>query len=156
MQLKRSHLVIVVDEFGGTAGMATIEDIVEEIVGEIRDEYDEREQVLITDLGDGRYEVSSRLPIDELGELFGMDLDDEEVDTVGGLMAKQLNRVPIEGSELEVSGLRLVAQRGTGRRNRIGTIIVSRLEPDDQATESASEQPVRLQPIRDSDEPDPH
>ena len=92
MQLLRVHLVIVVDEFGGTAGMATIEDILEEIVGEITDEYDE-ENTNITPLGDGRFRVSSRLPIDELGELFGLKLDDEDVETVGGLMAKQLNRV---------------------------------------------------------------
>ena len=101
MQLKRVHLVIVVDEFGGTAGMATIEDILEEIVGEITDEYDE-ENTDITKLGDGRFRVSSRLPIDELGELFGLELDDEDVETVGGLMAKQLNKVPIAGSVVRV------------------------------------------------------
>ena len=95
------HLVIVVDEFGGTAGMATIEDILEEIVGEITDEYDE-ENTDITPLGDGRFRVSSRLPVDELGELFGLKLDDEDVETVGGLMAKQLNQVPIAGSVVDL------------------------------------------------------
>ncbi|MDN5726860.1 MAG: hemolysin family protein, partial [Propionibacteriales bacterium] len=92
MQLTHSHLVIVVDEFGGTAGMATIEDILEEIVGEIRDEYDHAEVAPVTELADGRFRVSARLPIDELGELFGKDLDDDDVDSVGGLMAKELNR----------------------------------------------------------------
>ena len=101
MQAKRVHLVIVVDEFGGTAGMATIEDILEEIVGEITDEYDE-ENTDITPLGEGRYRVSSRLPVDELGDLFGLKLDDEDVETVGGLMAKQLNKVPIAGSVVDV------------------------------------------------------
>src|SRR5215210_478095 len=129
MQAKRVHMVIVVDEFGGTAGMATIEDILEEIVGEITDEYDE-ENTDVTDLGDGRYRVSSRLPLDELGDLFGLELDDEDVETVGGLMAKHLNKVPIAGSVVEFEGLQLVAERSTGRRNRIGTVAVSRLEPE--------------------------
>jgi CBS domain containing-hemolysin-like protein len=134
MQLKRVHLVIVVDEFGGTAGMATIEDILEEIVGEITDEYDE-ETVDITPLGDGRYRVSSRLPVDELGELFGLKLDDEDVETIGGLMAKQLNKVPIAGSVVKYAGLEFVAERSTGRRNRIGTVVVSKI--DDEATDEA-------------------
>jgi CBS domain containing-hemolysin-like protein len=126
MQTKRVHMVIVGDEFGGTAGIATIEDILEEIVGEISDEYDE-ETVDITQLGEGRYRVSSRLPVDELGELFGLKLDDEDVETVGGLMAKQLNRVPIAGSVVKIAGLELVAERSTGRRNRIGTVIATRI-----------------------------
>jgi CBS domain containing-hemolysin-like protein len=129
MQLKRVHVVIVVDEFGGTAGMATIEDILEEIVGEITDEYDE-ETSDITELAEGRYRVSSRLPVDELGDLFGLKLEDEDVETVGGLMAKQLNKVPIAGSVVKYAGLELVAERSTGRRNRIGTVIVSRIDRD--------------------------
>jgi len=142
MQAKRVHLVIVVDEFGGTAGMATIEDILEEIVGEITDEYDE-ENTDVTDLGDGRYRVSSRLPLDELGELFGLHLDDEDVETVGGLMAKQLNKVPIAGSMVTFEGLQLVAERSSGRRNRIGTVVASRVEEqpveEDPQTEAATQ-----------------
>jgi CBS domain containing-hemolysin-like protein len=130
MQLKHTHLVIVVDEFGGTAGLATIEDILEEIVGEITDEYDE-ENNDVTELGEGRYRVSSRLPLDELGELFGLKLEDEDVDTVGGLMAKVLNKVPIAGSVVKFGGLELVAERSSGRRNRIGTVVATRIEPDD-------------------------
>jgi CBS domain containing-hemolysin-like protein len=136
MQAKRVHLVIVVDEFGGTAGMATIEDILEEIVGEITDEYDE-ENTDITELGEGRYRVSSRLPLDELGDLFGLELDDEDVETVGGLMAKQLNKVPIAGSVVNFEGLELVAERSTGRRNRIGTVVASRVEGDPTAADDA-------------------
>lgn len=128
MQIKRTHLVVVVDEFGGTAGLATIEDILEEIVGEIRDEYDDREVPDITELGEGRYRVSSRLPVDELGEVFGLKLDDEDVDTVGGLMAKVLNKVPIAGSVIKYDGLELVAERSTNRRNKIGTVVVSRID----------------------------
>jgi CBS domain containing-hemolysin-like protein len=140
MQLKRVHLVIVVDEFGGTAGMATIEDILEEIVGEITDEYDE-ENTDITELGEGRFRVSSRLPLDELGELFGLKLDDEDVETVGGLMGKVLNKVPIAGSVVKYGGLELIAERSTGRRNRIGTVIVSpapEVEDEDERVEAAT------------------
>ena len=141
MQAKRVHLVIVVDEFGGTAGMATIEDILEEIVGEITDEYDE-ENTDITDLGECRYRVSSRLPLDELGDLFGLELDDEDVETVGGLMSKLLNKVPIAGSVVQFEGLELLAERSTGRRNRIGTVVVSRVHAesteDDDRTEAAT------------------
>lgn len=131
MQLKHSHLVIVVDEFGGTAGLATIEDILEEIVGEITDEYDS-ENNDVTELGDGRYRVSSRLGVDELGELFGLDLDDEDVETVGGLVAKELNRVPIAGAVVKYGGLELVAERSTGRRNKIGTFVAGRI-PDESS-----------------------
>jgi len=134
--------VIVVDEFGGTAGMATIEDILEEIVGEITDEYDE-ENTDITELGPGRFRVSSRLPVDELGDLFGLKLDDEDVETVGGLMAKQLNKVPIAGSVVKYDGVELVAERSAGRRNRIGTVIATQISEDaesvdDERTEAAT------------------
>ncbi|HEX5993594.1 MAG TPA: hemolysin family protein [Jiangellales bacterium] len=132
MQAQRTHLAIVVDEYGGTAGLVTIEDILEEIVGEITDEYD-TEEAPVEELGDGSLRVSSRLHVDELGELFGLSLSDEDVDSVGGLMAKQLGRVPIPGSEVDFAGLHLVAERPSGRRNRIGTIVVTRAEPT-QAT----------------------
>jgi len=136
MQLKRIHLVIVVDEFGGTAGMATIEDILEEIVGEITDEYDE-ENTNIVELGEGRFRVSSRLPVDELGDLFGLELDDEDVETVGGLMAKQLNKVPIAGSVVKYGGLELVAERASGRRNQVGTVIATKIEDHDESVDDA-------------------
>ncbi len=85
MQANRSHMVIVIDEFGGVAGLATIEDILEEIVGEIVDEFDEEELAPPSEeLGPERYRVSARLSVSDLGELFGLDLDDEDVDSVGG------------------------------------------------------------------------
>jgi CBS domain containing-hemolysin-like protein len=143
MQAKRVHMVIVVDEFGGTAGLATIEDILEEIVGEITDEYDE-ENTDITELGPDRYRVSSRLPLDELGDLFGLELDDEDVETVGGLMAKQLNKVPIAGSVVELEGLQLVAERSSGRRNRVGTVVASRIEPDPVEEDVRTDAATRL------------
>lgn len=125
MQASRTHMVLVVDEYGGTAGLVTIEDILEEIVGEITDEYD-RATNPVEDLGDGRFRVTARLPVDELGDLFGFELDDEDVETVAGLLAKQLGRVPIPGATVEVEGLRLTADRPSGRRNQIGTIVVER------------------------------
>jgi CBS domain containing-hemolysin-like protein len=128
MQLKRVHLVIVIDEYGGTAGMVTIEDILEEIVGEITDEYD-REAPEVEDLGDGRMRVAATLHVDDLAELFDVALEEDEVDTVGGLIGKTIGRVPILGSTCEVAGLRLTAERMSGRRHRIATVVVERVEP---------------------------
>lgn len=138
MQLSHSHLVMVIDEFGGTAGLATIEDILEEIVGEIVDEYD-HDTPAVTELGEGRYRISSRLPLDELGALYGVALDDDDVETAGGLMAKQLNLVPIPGSRAVVGDLELIADRAVGRRHQIGTILVRRLEPEELAAAGQQE-----------------
>jgi CBS domain containing-hemolysin-like protein len=126
MQLESNHLAMVVDEYGGIAGLVTLEDLIEELVGDISDEYD-RDVVEIEDLGSGRFRVSARLPVDELGELFDLDLDDDEVDSVGGLLAKVLGRLPVAGSEARTSGLILTAERTEGRRKRISTVLV---EPD--------------------------
>ncbi|MDI5968023.1 hemolysin family protein [Streptomyces sp. SL13] len=148
MQSVRNHVAIVVDEYGGTAGLVTIEDILEEIVGEITDEYD-RELPPVEDLGDGRFRVTSRLDIGDLGELYGVELDDEDVETVGGLLAKSLGRVPIPGASAVVvlpadasapsvhapAALRLTAESPAGRRNRIGTVLVTPVE-DEQAADS--------------------
>ncbi|MDN5894139.1 MAG: hemolysin family protein, partial [Nocardioides sp.] len=119
MQARRQHIAVVVDEYGGTAGIVTIEDVLEEIVGEITDEYDEGE-IAIEVLEDGRTRVSSRYPVDDLDELFpGQVQVDEDVDSVGGLMAKELGRVPIHVSIVESHGLRFEAEDSTVRRNRI-------------------------------------
>ena len=123
MQSERRHVAIVVDEYGGTSGLVTIEDVLEEIVGEITDEYDQT-TVPVEQLDDGSVRVSSRLNISELGDVFGIDLEDDDVDSVGGLMAKYLNMVPIPGSEVDVDGLHLLAEEGVGRRNRPGTVRV--------------------------------
>ncbi|MEP9361378.1 hemolysin family protein [Nocardioides sp. CN2-186] len=131
MQAKRQHLAVVVDEYGGTAGLVTIEDVLEEIVGEITDEYDE-EQVEVETLDDGSVRVSSRYPIDDLDELFGFDVEEEDVDSVGGLMAKHLGRVPIPGSQVRAYGLRFEAEEASGRRNKIGTVLIRRDQIDDE------------------------
>jgi CBS domain containing-hemolysin-like protein len=134
MQAARTHMVIVVDEYGGTAGLVTIEDILEEIVGEITDEYDV-ERPPVQRLDDGAVRVTARLPIEDLGELFDVELPADEVETVGGLLAQALGRVPIPGAEAHVGGLRLVAEGTTGRRNRIDSVLVRREPgPADEAT----------------------
>ncbi|MGC3992974.1 MAG: hemolysin family protein [Propionicimonas sp.] len=138
MQVTRSHVVIVIDEFGGTAGLATIEDVLEEIVGEIVDEYD-HEVPPVTRLGENRFRVTARLPIDDLGELFGLKVDDEDVDTVLGLMAKELNKVPIPGSVVQWEGIELTAERGTDRRHTIQTVLASLADDDaDSAADAAA------------------
>ncbi|HQW74475.1 MAG TPA: hemolysin family protein [Ornithinibacter sp.] len=134
MQLDHAHFAVVVDEYGGTAGLVTIEDILEEIVGEITDEYD-REAPEVENLDDGRVRVAATMHVDDLAELFEVALEEEEVDTVGGLIAKELGRVPILGSTCEVAGLRLTAERMSGRRHRIATVIVERVEPAADAPE---------------------
>jgi CBS domain containing-hemolysin-like protein len=126
LQANRTHMVIVVEEFGGTAGLATIEDVLEEIVGEIVDEYDD-EAAPITDLGDETYRVVSRLSLDDLGDLFGLELDDEDVDSVGGILAKQLNQVPLPGAQTRWRGLELTADQLMGRRHQIATVLVRRV-----------------------------
>jgi CBS domain containing-hemolysin-like protein len=127
MQARHVHLVIVIDEYGGTAGLVTIEDILEEIVGEIADEYD-RERPPVEWLPDGSARVSARLSVEELSELFDVSIEAEDVETVGGLLGHLLGKVPIADSQATVAGLRLTAENLTGRRNRIGTVRVQRTD----------------------------
>lgn len=133
MQAGASHIALVVDEFGGIAGLVTIEDALEEIVGELTDEHDPAAPE-VEDVGDGSLRVPSRMPVDELGELFGLDLEDDDVDTAGGLLAKALGKVPLVGSSAEVDGLVLTADRVEGRRRRLATILVRPVGPDRPAT----------------------
>ena len=125
MQLESNHLAMVIDEYGGIAGLVTLEDLIEELVGDISDEYD-HEVVEIEKLGDGRFRVSARLPVDELGELFEIDLEDDDVDSVGGLLTKALGRLPQAGSVASYSGLILTAERTEGSRKRLSTVLVER------------------------------
>ena len=134
MQLDSNHLAMVVDEYGGIAGLVTMEDLIEELVGDISDEYD-RDLPDIDDLGGGVFRVSARLPKDELGDLFGIELDDEDVDSAGGLLTKAIGRLPEAGSRAVVSGLVLRADRIEGRRKQLRTLIVER----DQALLDAQE-----------------
>ncbi|GEL96182.1 hemolysin family protein [Cellulomonas composti] len=123
-----SHLALVVDEYGGISGLVTIEDALEEIVGELTDEHDPSAPT-IEDLGDGTYRVPARLGRDELGELFGLEVDDEDVDSAGGLLAKALGKVPLPGSQGDIHGLHLQAERVEGRRRRLATLLVRQTTP---------------------------
>jgi CBS domain containing-hemolysin-like protein len=152
MQRDHIHVAVVIDEYGGTAGLVTIEDILEEIVGEITDEYDTALPP-VEDLGGGVHRVTARLDLGSLGELYGLRLDDEDVETVGGLLAKALGRVPIAGAraEVDVSGdragdrrggpplaaLRLTAESPAGRRNRIERVLVEPVPQEAQAPASS-------------------
>jgi CBS domain containing-hemolysin-like protein len=126
MQTQRIHVAIAIDEYGGTAGLVTIEDILEEIVGEITDEYD-TERAPVEWLAPGTARVTARLPVTELEELFGVAVDAEDVETVGGLLAHELGRVPIAGAEATVAGLKLTAENLAGRRNKLGTVLIERV-----------------------------
>jgi CBS domain containing-hemolysin-like protein len=125
MRSELGHMAVVVDEYGGTAGLVTLEDLLEEVVGEITDEHD-REAPPVEVLADGSLRVTARLPVEDLEERFHVDLPHEDVDTIGGLMASLLGRVPIPGATVTVDGLVLVAESAKGRRNRIGTVLVRR------------------------------
>ena len=126
MQQNRTHLCVLIDEYGGTAGLVTVEDIVEEIVGEIADEHDTAE-AHVTEIDSNTYRISTRLHIEDLAELIGVALnaDDEGIDTVGGLLAARLGRVAIPGSTLVIDGWTLTAESTAGRRNKVGNVLVS-------------------------------
>jgi CBS domain containing-hemolysin-like protein len=125
MQLNSTHIAIIVDEYGGVAGLATMEDVIEEIVGEISDEYD-RDAPDISEQPDGSYLLTARFSLFDLGELFELELEDEDVDTIGGLLTKQLGHLPARGEQATVSGLVLVAEAVEARRKRLITVRVSK------------------------------
>jgi CBS domain containing-hemolysin-like protein len=131
-------VAIVVDEYGGTAGLVTMEDIVEEIVGEITDEYDPETPAPIEHLGDGSVRVSARLPVEDLGEIFDVELPAEDVETVGGLLAQLLGRVALPGSEADIEGVHLLAEGGVDRRGRQRTMAVRAWRADPAAAEGSA------------------
>ncbi|UVI37909.1 hemolysin family protein [Brevibacterium spongiae] len=129
MQLDSTHLAILVDEYGGTAGLVTIEDIVEEIVGEIEDEYDNGDDELIAE-ADGSFVISTRMSISDFAEYFDVRIDEDDVNSVGGLLSKLIDRVPIDGSHASIEGLNITAMEGQGRRHRITHVRVTRNADD--------------------------
>ncbi|MBA2445910.1 MAG: HlyC/CorC family transporter [Nocardioidaceae bacterium] len=150
MQARRMHVAIVVDEYGGTAGLVTIEDLLEEIVGEITDEYDV-EPVAVEHLAGGAIRVSSRMDIEELGGLFGITIEDEDVETVGGLMAKHVGKVPIPGTQVICEGLRLQAESLAGRRNKVVSIVVTPVEAAGQPRNDRGRSDQPPVPAREAD-----
>ena len=138
MQRDQIHMAVVVDEYGGTAGLITIEDILEEIVGEIADEYDDDEPVEIEWLSDSKARVSARLHVEDFAEKFDTEFTPEaieDVDSIGGLIAKHLGRIPIPGSTITVPGWKLTAERPAGRRHRIATVLVEKIAETSQITD---------------------
>ncbi|MBB2974513.1 CBS domain containing-hemolysin-like protein [Microbacterium endophyticum] len=135
-QMKRDavHVCLVVDEYGGISGLVTLEDLLEELVGEIADEYDPRVEEVV-ELEPGRYRVSARLSLDSVGDLFGLDLEDDDVDSVGGLLSKALGRVPQPGARAERDGLVLVGGTSRGRGRGLDTVFVERAQPPADAEE---------------------
>ncbi|MFM6971768.1 MAG: hemolysin family protein [Rhodoluna sp.] len=134
MQRSATHIAVIVDEYGGVAGLATMEDVIEEIVGEISDEYD-RDLPDLEELADGTYRINASYSLAELGEHFELELEDEDVDSVGGLFAKELGRLPGRNDSVTVSGITISADRIEGRRKRLVTVIVQK----DQALSDAQE-----------------
>lgn len=132
MQKSATHIAIVVDEYGGVAGLVTMEDVIEEIVGDIADEYD-REVPEVEELEDGQLRVSAKFSLFDLGERFGLELEDEDVDTVGGMLSKLLGKLPAKDDSATFSGLTLKADRLEGRPKRLITVIV---EPNQELLEA--------------------
>lgn len=140
MQTEKFHMAIVVDEYGGTAGLVTMEDLLEEIVGEISDEYDVEEPT-VERLADGTLRVPGRTPIDEVNELLGVELPQEEWDTVGGLVFSTLGHVPDEGECCCVAGLEFCAERVQGRR--IVSVLIAPGAGGEEAADEAREEAAR-------------
>lgn len=130
MQLGRTQIAVISDEYGGVAGIVTIEDLIEELVGDISDEYD-REALEIEQISDDSYRVSPRITLDELAERCEIELDDEDVDTIGGLMTKALGHLPKGGEVASAYGLELTAERVDARRGRILSILVKKIPSDE-------------------------
>ncbi|MDN4472501.1 hemolysin family protein [Demequina zhanjiangensis] len=152
MQDEVFHMGIVVDEFGGVAGLVTIEDALEEIVGEVVDEHD-RTAPEAEELSGGAYRVPARMGLDELAELFDVEIDDEDVETVAGLLAKALGKVPIPGAHAKVHGLELLADRAEGRRRRLTSVVVRREDPPED-TDTGERRTVRAGRSRRKDHDD--
>ena len=137
MQQSATHIAIIVDEYGGVSGIATMEDVLEEIVGDISDEYDQEVEDFKL-LPNGSYRVNAKCSLFDLGEELGLELEDEDVDTVGGLLTKQLGRLPNLKDEVTVSGLRMKVEKIEGRRKRLVSIIVEKTQEYDDMTQALS------------------
>jgi CBS domain containing-hemolysin-like protein len=134
MQKEKFHIALVTDEYGSVVGLVTLEDLLEELVGEITDEYD-REEPEVAEVGPGVYRVDGKVGIDEINELLDVELPDEEWDTVGGLMMGLLGEIPREGTEVPFQNLTFKAERVNGRR--IAKILITRRDEDERPAEPA-------------------
>ncbi len=137
MQARRVHMAIVVDEYGGVAGIVTLEDIVEEIIGEIQDEYDQDEEALYQEVSPGEYEIAGRMDLDDFNELMHTALPVEEADTLGGFLYSRMGHIPSAGERLVVGDLELTVQQVA--RRRIAKIHARRLLPSGKTPPDAPE-----------------
>jgi CBS domain containing-hemolysin-like protein len=134
LQFKKVHIAIVVDEYGGTAGLVTLEDLVEEIVGEIRDEYDAAEEAAFQELREGEFLFTGRIDLDEVNGLTGGRLPKDSSDTLGGFTSGRLGRVPSPGDVVDAGGLHLVVEQSSSRR--ILKVRASRIPESQEADEA--------------------
>jgi CBS domain containing-hemolysin-like protein len=136
-QMKRDavHVCLVIDEHGGISGLVTLEDLIEELVGEISDEYDHAAAEIV-ELGPDQYRVSARLSLDDVGDLFGIELDDEDVDSIGGLLGKAVDQIPQPGVTATIDGLVLTGGASRGRGRGIATVFVERAAAPAEETEN--------------------
>jgi len=140
MQSRSVHMALVVDEYGGIAGLVTLEDIVEEIVGEIRDEYDQSEEHLYEPVSDGEYLFHGRIDLDDFNGVMGAHLTKDVADTLGGFIYSQIGRVPVGGEQIEVDNLILTVEQVSGRRiRRVRALSKSAVLADTEENESGSE-----------------
>ncbi|WP_262927886.1 transporter associated domain-containing protein [Microbacterium sp. NIBRBAC000506063] len=137
-QMKRDavHVCLVIDEHGGISGLVTLEDLIEELVGEIADEYDQVSAEVV-EIGAGSYRVSARLALDEVGDLFDVELEDEDVDSIGGLLGKALGQIPQPGATAQVQGLVLTGGASRGRGRGIATVFVERATREEEEESDA-------------------
>jgi CBS domain containing-hemolysin-like protein len=133
LQERSNHMALVVDEYGGIAGLVTLEDLIEEVIGEISDEYDDVDESDFTAIGDGSIRATASASIDDLAEHLDIAFDEDDVDTVGGLFVKHLGRLPAVGDAVSVHGLKLVAERVERRRKKLVSVLVTVEELRDDA-----------------------
>jgi len=136
MQRRKFHLAIVTDEYGSVSGLITMEDLLEELVGDISDEYD-REEIRIEELPDGSFRVNGRVTIDDVNEALGVELPQDEWDTIGGLLLGIAGEIPREGQKLRHGDLRLTADKIVGRR--IKSVLIRREPPEASEPEPENE-----------------
>jgi len=140
----RNHMAIVVDEYGAAAGVVTIEDVLEQIVGEIEDEHDFDEGAFILKRSEREYTVKAHTDIDEFNEFFGTDFDSSDFDTIGGLVVNRLGRMPKRGERVDMAGLRFHVLRADSRKVRL--LVVERLEPLPEADNQSADVPPSAPP----------
>ncbi|OZG60203.1 CBS domain-containing protein [Bifidobacterium lemurum] len=147
MQRRRQHVAVVVDEYGGIAGLVTIEDAIEQIVGELEDEHDRTQRAEPEKIGESKWQMPARTPIADLEELFEVDIDEDDVDTVYGLLTKLLGQVPIVGASAVTRGIRLTAVDSAGRRKKVSIIVAepAHVEADEDNDEESGDETVAEQ-----------